>query len=536
MWEIIGFLLVVALIVAAWMFIVPATAALGGMVAIVLGNIASFKGILRGVTDTFEEDTDGMYKLYHGSDEPAKQSWFFGPCFSVFPLIFRHSFDVLKAQSGPIFDKWLDIMDHGLLAKIFFAPIGAVLLGMTWAVGTLLSLFWAVVFCVLFLIALGVFYIFFGIVKLIDGIILRARGLKNHCPNCNELSLVPEFVCPDCGSIHKKLTPNRYGVFNHQCTCGSYLGATYFTGKSHLHSICPHCGEPFKTGATRPLTLQLVGGTSAGKTVYLAALFSEIHALSMQNKVGIRPDPACKDGIEDLIYFAAGRREPQATQGRDVSFYAEVVNMGPGKTPVKLEVVDIPGEMFAGETALQEGIHRMAQYNYADGFIFLVDPYSDGDLANDKPSDGTEISPVSSEEVLNSFDQYLIAQKFAKTGQLITKPISVVVVKSDTERVKKELTMEMIQEAYEANPALYKNSFDNCRDEMIKEMLSNISMSSVVNNITSRFKNVHFFLASSMGHAPEMNKPYKPQQVLESAEWMWGQANPAFLQRMKGQK
>lgn len=536
MWEIIGVLVVIALIVAAWVFIVPAAAFAGGVVAFVLGIIASYRGIFSGVTDTFVDYTPRMKNLYYDGKEPAKVSWFFGPCFSVFPLIFKHAFNMILTFTKAIATKWIALMDHGLLAKIFFAPIGAVLIGVTWVIGLGMSFLWAIVFSILFMLFLIIFYVFFAIFKFIDFIVLRTRGLKNHCPNCNELSYVPEFVCPSCGRIHKKLSPNKYGVFNHLCSCGAYLGATYFTGKSQLHSICPHCGEPFKTGATKPLTFQLIGGTSSGKTVYLAALMSEIHARSKRHEVGITLDPASRDNINELIRVARGKGDPAATQGRDVTFYAEVIDMGEGKTPLKLEIVDIPGEMFAGETALQEGLHKMSQYNYADGFVFIVDPFADGDLLNRQPNDGTQVSPISSEEVLTSFDQYLIAQGFAKGDKLINTPISIVVVKSDTAPVRENLTMEMIEEDFNANPGMYKNSFDLCRDQHVKELLTSLSMASLVSNIEGRFKNAHFFLSSAMGHAPQMGKPYEPVQIFETAEWMMKQANPDFHARLLGKK
>ena len=534
MWEIIGGILLLMLIVAAWCFLVPAAAFAGSLVSIVLGCIAVFKGIRRGVTDTFDETLPMMEKLYYDGKEPAKKSWFFGPAFMVFPYMFRHTWKVMINQSAPIADKWLGLMeDHGWLVKVFVAPIGAVILAVIWVVGIGLAAIFGLTFSLLFALFLLIFFLFYLIVKGIDGIILRARGYKNHCKNCNEVSLVPKFVCPHCGEIHEHLTPNKYGVFNHQCTCGAYLGSTYFSGKGMLHSICPFCGENFKTSATKPFTLQLIGGTSSGKTVYLAALMKEINALAKTNKVKMTDDPACADILAELKDFADGKGDPAATQGRDTTFYAEVVDMG-NKTPIKFEIVDIPGEMFAGETALQEGLHKMSQYQYADGFLFLVDPFADGDLINAQPTDGTAVSPISPTEVLHNFDSYLIAQRFAKTGQLITKPLSVIVVKADTDEVKKQLTMEMIEEEFQANPGAYNNSFDQCRDDMIKQMLVSLSQGDLVSSIEARFKNAHFFLASAMGHAPEFGKKYQPKQVLESTSWIIEQSNPALYNRLNG--
>ncbi len=526
-------ILVVLLIVGAWMFIVPATAAAGFFVAGVLAAISSFGGIIRGVADTFTTDSDRMFRLYYDDKEPAKVSWFFGPCFSGFPLIIRHTIAMTKHQFDVYWGKLSGFASANLLTALFFWPILIVFTAVHWAVSAIYGFIWAVLFEALFLIFMLIFYVLFGLFWVIDRLTLHARKLSNHCPHCNENSLIPEFVCPYCGKIHKKLSPNRYGVFNHQCECGCVLGATYFTGKSRLHAICPHCGEPFKTAATRPLTLQLVGGTSSGKTVYLASLFHAINDKASLNGLELTPDPVCRDGLQELNSFVAGKGDPAATQGRDVTFYAEVANMGKGKTPVKLEIVDIPGEMFAGETALQEGLHKMSQYNYADGFLFLVDPFSDGDLLNSQPNDGTNVSPIAATEVFHNFDGYLIAQKFAKTGQLIDKPLSVIVVKADTEAVANEISNQMIKEAAEASP---QQSYDQVRDDMIKQYLTSIGQSDLVSNIEARFKNAHFYLASAMGHAPNAGGAYEPDGVLEPAEAIFRTANKDFHARLMGRK
>ena len=515
------------------MFVIPATMAVAGTISAWLAVYASIMGIVRGVGDTFQEETPFMHKVYYGdgTKEPAKRSWFFGPCFSVFPFIFNQTFHTIKNQHDAIIDKFDRFTDLVWLVKLFFLPMKWTFILMHYFMGLVLSLTWACLFSALFFVVLVIFYIFYFIIYLIDRLVLRIRGFKNHCPHCNEVSLVPQYVCPNCGEVHKHLVPNGFGVFNHVCTCGCYLGATYFTGKSRLHSICPHCGEPFQTGSTKPFTFQLVGGSNAGKTVYLASLFHEIKAAAAENGAKMTADPACQSALDDLEEIVNSNGVINATEGRDVTFYSTIVDMGKS-APIKFEVVDIPGEMFAGETALNEGIHKMSQYKYADGFIFVVDPFAAGDLLNSLPTDGTATSNIDPVEVFNNFDQYLLSQGFAKADRTIGKPLSVVIAKADTEEVKKNITMDLIREEFDHDPGKYQKSFDACRDAMIREFLTSVGQSALVSNIDARFAQVHYYLVSAMGHAPSVDAPYAPDQVMESAAWIIKDKNGALAKKI----
>ena len=505
--------------------------------SLVLGAYAGFSGIIIGIANTFDEDyRDNIDRFYNGK-EPAKISWFFGPCMAIFPSIFQAVFGQIRKQVRVIVRIWKAAMRGFFLKKILFGPMGAILIAYQWPVGAILGSIWAILFSAIFFVFLVVFYLLFFPFWIIDRLFLLMRGYKNHCHNCNELSIVPQIQCPNCGEIHKHLAPNKYGIFHHVCICGCVLGSAYITGKAKYHAICPHCGEPFKTGATKPFTLQLIGGTSSGKTVYVASLLKELNIKGYsKRKVKVQVDPASKYAVSELDRIASGKSSPQATQGRDVTFYAQVIDMGKGKPPVKLEIIDIPGEMFAGETALQEGLHKMSQYKYADGFLFVVDPFADGDLVNVKHSDGTITSPISPTEVLHNFDSYLIAQRFAKTGHIITKPLSVIVTKSDAPEIAKLLTIEMIEDEFKANSRQYGNSFDKCRDEMVKQLLVSLSLADLVTNIEARFKDVHFYLVSSIGHAPSKQGAYEPIQVLESASWIMEKTKPALFSRIIGKK
>ena len=532
-------LLVLALVALAIMllaFVIPVVAMIMGTISIYLAMFASFKGIISGIRLTFQDKTPIMKKLYHDGKEPATKSWFFGPSFSVVPFLFKTSFSTIMTQACWLKDKWDRLMGTSLiLTKIVFFAAGIVTNIVHWTFCLVLTVFWGAFFTVLFLIMTFLFYLFYLIVLGIDRIVLLARGYKNDCPHCNERSLIPEYICPNCGAIHKKLSPNKYGVFDHMCECGCYLGATFLSGKGRLNARCPHCHEEFKTGATKPLTLQLIGGTTSGKTVYLAALFHELHEKFDAKGAKHEYDPVCEDKMKELDEFFHGKFA-NATSGRDVQFYADIVEGKNAKVPTKFEIVDIPGEMFAGNVALEEGDHRMSQYQYSNGFLFMIDPFAEGDLKQYQNMDAsTEYSAINPEEVFNNFDKYLISQGFAKGDRIIEIPISVIITKADTEEVNKRINMQMIEEEFANNPEAHSNSFDKCRDDMIKEFLTSISQAALVNNVEARFRNVHYFIASPMGHSPEDGKMYEPWGVVESVKWIIANKDKKFFDDVIGE-
>ena len=502
-------------------YIIAGVFTIFGGFGLVLGLYASLSGIVTGVAETFEDENRAKMK------HEAIVSWFFGPCMKVFGSIFKCSFRQIIKQVRGFCKIWVGAMRPHWILKILLGPIGGILIGYQFPIGAMLSLFFGLVFAVLFFAFLIVFWVLFIVFFIIDRIVLLFLGFRNHCPHCNELSIIPQYVCPHCGRIHKHLAPNKYGIFHHKCLCGCYLGSTYLTGKARLDAICPKCGEPFGEAASKPFALQLVGGTSAGKTVFTAAMLHELVAASKARKIRCAPATTCVGAVNEMEQLYSGEIDVAATQGRDVTFYAEIFKLA-GKTDLKFEIIDIPGEMFAGETALREGLHRMAQYKYADGFLFLVDPFSDGDLMNQKPADGTETSPIAASDVLHSFDQYLIAQGFAKAGALINKPISIIVCKADNQAVKKEISIEFIEETFKANKSKYK-TLANCRDQLVKEYLVSIGQGDLVSNVEARFKNAHFFIASAMGHAPQIGNRYQPQGVYETFEWIMEGTNADAL-------
>ena len=513
--EIIGVILMILLALLILYIMVPLTSGIASFIAFFGAIYAAFMGIVRGIEDTFDDTNRLVAKLYETKKENARRSWFFGPSMAVFPAIYKEAFGIIMAfreKINDFRDRLLGNWGESILVRIIVWVSYAASIIFYYLLSFSLVTILATFFSVLFLVFMIVYYVFFLIVLGIDRIVLLMRGYKNDCHNCNERVLVPEYVCPNCGKSHFHLAPGVYGVFNHTCTCGNIMGSTFVTGKNRYHARCPKCHTDYGTEASKPLALQLIGGSGSGKTVYLAALFNELHKNIELNerKTGATYefDPVARDNMERLQDYFEGE-DAEATSGRDVTFYSELLNFKGNAVPTKLEIIDIPGEMFSGQVALNEAEHRLSQYSYVDGFLFVVDPFAEGDLRKAQGEDtDTFYSDISPEEVFTNFDAYLIAQGFAKTDKMVETPISIIITKSDTAAVKNKLNDlcgEMPPEGYSS--------------EQARDFLAGIGLASLVNAVEAKFKNVKYFVVSAIGHSPD-GEAYEPYGVFESAAWL----------------
>lgn len=514
---IISILIMIAILVFGQGLIILA----GVLYAVRVAVTTMFRGFLRGITNSFDEDYEFMRNDYYNGKEPAKKSWFFGPCFYAIIFSVKEAKQLLKEEPQKLYNRVCKIIKtSGWVIKIVLFIITFEIRIIYWIVCLASTYGFALLCGIVFLALLICYYVIFSFVWAIDRLVLLICGFKNDCPDCNERTFIPTYICPNCGAKHYKLSPNKYGIFNHRCECGCYMGSTFLTGKGRLHYACKKCGCIIKGGATRPVSIQLIGGTSTGKTVYLAALFHEFHKCMDNNNASYKPEESCQENMRELENYYNGKI-CSATSERDSILYSNIITHEKLRVATKLEIIDIPGEIFEGNVAEEQLEHKLSQYKYTDGFVFIIDPYSSGDLVNYRNGDtATSYSSISSNDVFTNFDQYLINQGMTKRNKKNNKPIAIVVSKADTEEVAKRINMKMIADEFESNKEQYEGSFDKCRDEMVREFLNSISQADFISNIETRFANIHYFIVSSMGHKPMENVRYSPWQVYESASWI----------------
>lgn len=456
-------------------------------------------------------------------DEPAKRSYFFGPGFAQLIGTIKTAFE-LNAVSGQEVSEtasgfrgdsdgiWGVAKSIGGFVYLIVADI------CIYIVGTILCAMFGLVHGVVTAAFMILIYIIFTIVWIIDRIYLLKSRIRSDCPVCHSRYLIPIFMCPKCGAIHKKLVPGPYGIWKHKCTCGHKISSTFMNGRSKLDAFCPDCGSSIVASDARPVVFQLIGGSKAGKTVFLSAYFHQyLEKLRANRNVDVEISDLFKPFFDELEEWYSGIDCPATTQ-LNSQMYPLLINSALG-VKRQFSIYDIAGEMFDGFTAETE--IQQQQFHYCDGLLFLIDPFSSGRLRDDRMNSGEDMSDFSDmpvEDVVTNFINYLISTGHAKANARCTIPIAVLIAKSDVREIKRAIGPAKIASIYKNNPGLYE-SYDEARDAKCRKFLIDIGLSSTVDNLETEFSNLHYFPVSAMGHAPDGSE-YEPWGVTDAIDWM----------------
>lgn len=512
------------------------------IVAIVVGITQAIMGTVLGIVDGLKNyfgpvQRNINFKEWEWAkdDEPAKRSYFFGPGYSQVISVIKESlslctqtlkkykkeFDEWEAESYKNTGFFAEIGYFGLLiaryCKLYICAVIATVISLGLTV-VLSSIHFAITFAFMIII-----YVIFTIAFITDRIYLLSNKIKSVCPECKERFTVPSFVCPNCGRVHKKLVPGPYGIFKHVCTCGNKLPSTFFNGRSTLESCCPNCGSSLVASDARQIGFQLIGGTGSGKTVYLAACFHEyLEKLNKNSALNVTIKDEFQsyfDGLEELYNGEVS----EATTNLNAQMYPIIIN-SPLGIKRQLSIYDIAGEMFNGNNF--DNVQLQQQFHYCNGLLFIIDPFSDGTLRNDREQSGEDLSDFSMApvgEVVTNFINYLTETGKKKPGERCSIPMAVLIAKADVKEVRREIGNAKLNSIYKKGLNGYE-SFEQTRDEECKKFLINIGYSSAVEELEIAFTNLHYFPVSAIGHAPDGTK-YEPWGVTEPIEWMMESAD-----------
>lgn len=527
MGDIIAFLLVLLAIYLFIRYVLPILLAAGGVAAIVVAIIAGVMGsflALGNYCRAIYRNINFLDWEWKKGAEPARRSYFFGPGYEQLKNTIVCAFS-LNAASGAqmraIAEKIRSAGDGGLLSILTWLG-GMIFLIVAYlciyVVGTVLCVALAVIHGTITTAIMVLYYLIFSVIWIIDRLYLQINRIRSDCPVCKKRFLVPTFQCPNCGAMHRKLVPGPYGIWKHKCQCGAKLPSTFMNGRSRLAAFCPSCDSPLVASDARPVVFQLVGGSSAGKTVYLAAFFHEFLSRLQLN-------PSLRVTIADdyLPYFQqledwfAGESCPPTAQ-MNSQMYPLLIDSQLGVRR-QFSLYDIGGEMFDGTTA--EGEIQQQQFHYCNGLLLLLDPFSSGELRRQRIANGEKLSDFSSmsvESVVENFINYMISTGHAKANERCSIPLAVLIAKSDVREVKRSIGPVKIRSIMNHNPDLY-TSYEDARDQICRQFLIDIGMSSAVGNLETMFTTIHFFPVSAMGHSMDGTE-YDPWGVGDAVDWM----------------
>ena len=296
------------------------------------------------------------------------------------------------------------------------------------------------------------------------------------------------------------------------------LPSTFITGRSKLDAFCPNCDSPIVASDARPIVFQLVGGSKAGKTVYLAAYFHQfLEMLHRNDNLEVKISEQYQPFFDELDVWFRGGDCPSTAQ-LNSQMYPLLINSSLG-TKRQFSIYDIAGEMFDGFTAESEILQQ--QFHYCDGLLFLIDPFSSGDLRNDRINSGNDMSDFSDmpvEDVVTNFINYLVTTGHKKANARCSIPMTVVIAKADIREIKRAIGPAKIASVFKNNQNGYA-SYDEARDGECRKFLMDIGLSATVENLETEFSNLHYYPVSAMGHAPD-GSAYEPWGVTDAIDWM----------------
>lgn len=394
--------------------------------------------------------------------------------------------------------------------------------------GSLITLATTVIHAGVLILFFMLIYIGFSIVWVIDRIYIHVNKIKNACPNpdCQAAFLIPMYQCPKCGKMHKRLTPGTLGILHRTCECGQKLPTTFLNGRGNLSASCPVCTMKLSGNtASRQYAIPVIGGPSVGKTCYINMTIKDMVtrvAPSKNWKIDFISE-ADRKNFENAERSIEKGIRPLKTESDSLTAFQMMITLPNEKIGRRLYLYDIAGEMFSSSMDIQ----RNNAYNYANGFIFMIDPLSIDRFAMrmedkiDLKSYG--VSSKSFDDILNIM-LINLEKMFGLTAKdILNMNIAVVINKMDIPTLEEEIGREAVQRAVsESNVKLTASDAANA---LCKKFLEDNEEGNFVRSIDSKFKKVRYFTCSALGHNNE-GEAFEGYGVTEPLIWLLEQADP----------
>lgn len=374
----------------------------------------------------------------------------------------------------------------------------------------------AILLCVM-----AVIYVLFSITWIIDRIYLQMHSIKTNCPVCHARSVIPQFECPECHSLHTKLVPGPYGIWHRRCVCGKRLPTTFLLGRSRLNAYCPHCSTALAASDVQQFSISMVGGSSSGKTYLLASYFHEMFKQLDSNQKMFYEIPQSNVDMFNNIEDWFNGIEIDATQRNTSSYmYSVLMNSNALQSRRQYSIYDIAGETFEDQNMPEMSI--VYHFRDSNGLVIVIDPLTSSDVRAKAAREGADVGKYARMDtaiVVENFAAYLkTVVTNVGAGKKDDRPVAVVITKTDLPTIDECLSYEHIDEMYRANSGSYENFSAIC-DAICEDFLGRNGFADAISAIKINFSNVHYFPVSAVGHAINGRK-FTPQHVMEPFNWI----------------
>ncbi|MFD5108516.1 TRAFAC clade GTPase domain-containing protein [Streptomyces cinereoruber] len=260
---------------------------------------------------------------------------------------------------------------------------------------------------------------------------LLLRRVRTVCPHpaCHRPFPLAAHPCPQCRAVHTSLVPGRYGVFRHACRCGARLPSSLFAGRADVPAECPSCARPLppSAGTTRVVHVPLIGASSSGKTMLVAAVVAGLRSWAERGNLTVEfaSDADQQDG-EALDREIDRNDWARKTQGDQRAW---MIVVGKGRRRRLLYLYDPMGESLhrAG------GVREQQYLAHADGVLLVVDVLADRTVRQSLSGADETLADGARPAARGPVDTYqgLTGELVSLTGGRGELPAAVVVTKRD---------------------------------------------------------------------------------------------------------
>lgn len=476
-----------------------------------------------------------MQGYRQGYESMARPMYLFGPVFEDLAKISRFAFSNLTGT------------------KKFFGRGDIWFTKVLWFVFALIHVISVFVFGTVFIIlSLGLVYALFAIFTVAvypyvligyacEKVYYKISHVSFRCTICKKPYESPYYICPQCGILHKNLKPGKFGIVSRTCICGAKIPVSA-TSTGHYRSPdkktvpitiedlgckCPNCGKTKKSSSlSKPISIALVGGASAGKTTFKVAFLRDfIEDESIRNDLDVSfPDANCSFEYENEIKKQfEGRPIPPTVEGADSDTITFEYVLSGDRLPTgrTIQLYDLPGEIFTSGDA-KEGWN---QYTFSEGAVFILDPFvletvreENADLIQNS---GMANCKLGMDELINAFTNTLDSVNVKKKSGKYTLPIAVTINKVDTPLLRRQIGNEAIDYLMKTHPEVFNNFYDTM-DYVCRCFLAKKESKNFIATLDNKFTTVHYFYSSPMGYLPQKGtlQRFRPVNTMAIMQWL----------------
>lgn len=461
--------------------------------------------------------------------QPAKINYFFGQCYRDLGDTIGNTFANIGDSVRNCAEHIGDAGEDGGWAT----PLGIIKIGFwlgllvcTCIISTLLCIVCSLVHIVFTILMMTFIYLWFSFLWVLDWITRRFHKIVSGCPNCQRKFALPYYRCSNCGQLHTKLIPSKYGILKRQCECGAKLPTTFLNGRQKLDAICPFCNTPIKGGGFHVnVSIPVIGGPSAGKTCFINMALSELEKMA-DAELGYAYEHI-DDGTDPLdmnLQIMANGHLPMKTSDMRLVYYNFYFSPKKSKVRNQISICDVGGEVYEDSTALNDQIG----YNFANGYLLVIDPLSIEAFRKEFEQSGSPyefgMSSKPIDEVLDILIQTLDNMRNASAKSKITQSLAIVFTKCDMPLIAEKIGEDAVR-AFAAGDK--KCTLFEARNVLCERFLMEYDEAGFVHTVNGKFGHVQYFTCSALGH--NMNgDAFTPDGVADPILWLIDKQSPTI--------